>query len=125
MTTTAPTKPDFIRFFYKPFAVCGVIGLAAALIFGDGRDTLSFALGWFSIGLIVFLWDVMTLFMLKPRKTHWAWESLLALLRYVLLGGLFYAMISLFAVRWAWYIAGTAVFLPSLLIAAALFREES
>ncbi len=118
-------KIDFIKVFYRVFAVFGAAGLIAGFAFGGSGAALSYGLGWFSIGLIVFLWDVTLAYVVGPRKTHWAWESLLAMLRYVLLGGLFYAMISLFAVQWPWYIGGTATLLPGLLVSAAIYRGEA
>ncbi len=118
-------KTEFLYYFYRVFAICGAVGMPIGFLIGGADGLLSFILGLLSIALIVVLWHLTLHFTLKPRKTGWAWESLMVFLRYILLGGLFYAMISLFAVRWFWYLAGTTMILPGLLITTLLYDKET
>ena len=112
-------KADFLSLFYKVFAVCGLSGSLIAMAWGWSAG-FSFALGFGTMALIFFLWDLTLRHTLKPRKASWAAESMLVFFRYILLGGLFYVMISLFVVRWAFYLAGTTTMILSLLITAYL-----
>ena len=117
-------KTEFLPFFYRVFALCGVVGNLAVWLAAGGRAGLSFALGLITIALIFVSWDLSTLrFKTTAPQTHWALETLLIFIRYLLLGGLFYAMMALFVVRWDWYLAGTCILVPSLLISTFLFRE--
>ena len=112
-------KTEFLTLFYKVFAVCGLSGSLIAMAWGWSAG-YSFALGFGTMALIVFLWDLTLKHTLKPRKASWAAESMLVFLRYILLGGLFYVMISLFAMRWAFYLAGTTTLILGLLISVYL-----
>ncbi len=118
-------KPEFLALFYRIFLVCGALGVLTCGLLGSWEIALNFLLGFASIGLIIALWHVSLHFTLGPRKTSWAAESLMVFVRYILLGGLFYAMISLFAVRWAWYCAGTTMILPGLIITTLVYDRET
>ena len=122
-------KNDFLFFFYKVFAVCGGIGLLVAagvtLFSGRWRDPISYLLGFLSMGLIICLWHFTLGYTLKQEKTTWLWETFLVFIRYILLGGLFYAMISWFVVSWPWYLAGVTTILPGLVIATLTFDDPS
>ncbi len=118
-------KIEFLRFFYRVMLICGFVGLPVCFLFGGLSGGGSYGLGFFSIALIIGLWHLTLHYTLKPRKTHWIWESLLIFVRYALLGVLFYAMISLFVVSWLWYIAGTIIILPALLISTLLYDRET
>lgn len=114
----------FLHFFYKWFLLCGLAGTLVSLAVAGLAPGFSFGLGFLSMALILFLWDVTTLFTLKPKRTSWQWETFLVLVRYSLLGGLFYAMISLLSVRWLWYFAGTSMMVLGLIIAAVRFQRN-
>ena len=126
MNTTKKTqKTEFLTLFYRFFAGFGLGGILLCLLFGGGEIAFNFALGFGSIGLIIGLWHLSLHFTLGPRKTSWAAESLMVFARYVLLGGLFYAMISLFAVRWLWYCLGTTTILPGLIFTTLLHDRDA
>jgi len=114
-------KIDFLHHLYRVFALCGVTGLVVAAgfaLFDDKRHApLSYLLGFLSMALIIWLWDLTLGYTLKQGKTTWLWESFMVFIRYGLLGALFYAMISWFVVDWPWYLAGVTTFLPGLVIA--------
>ncbi len=114
----------FLRCFYRWFLLCGVTGTAISLLAAGPAPGGSFGLGFLSMALILFLWDLTTLFTLKPKRTSWQWETFLVLVRYSLLGCLFYAMISLLSVRWLWYFAGTTMMVLGLIIAAIRFPRD-
>ena len=118
-------KTEYLYYFYKITGLCGGVGLAIAWLIGSWSGALSYGLGFLSIAMIVGSWHLTLQVTLGPRKTSWLWESLLIFPRYILLGGLFYAMISLFAVRWAFYIAGTTTILPGLLISTLLHEKNA
>ena len=121
----APRESPFLMRFYKVFALCGGIGVVAVLAACGRAPAFSFALGVGSMALILLLWQFTLRFTLKPKHTSWQWETFLVFVRYGLLGGFFYAMISLLTVRWPWFIAGTATILPGLLITILVFDEPS
>ena len=118
-------KPEFLQLFYKIFAGFGFGFTLLILILGGWSRGLNFLLGFASIALIIILWHISLHYSLGPRKASWAMESLLVFMRYILLGGLFYAMISLFAVSWIWYCAGTTTILPGLLVATLMYDRQS
>jgi len=117
-------KPDFLQVFYRQFIYCGFAGSLLALIFAGVRPGYSIFLGFISIGIILFCWDRITARTLRPRQASLMWETLMVFLRYILLGGLFYAMIRLFVVSWGWYAAGVSTLLPALLLALLFFDED-
>jgi hypothetical protein len=116
-------QTPFLAFFYKVFLYCGAAGIMVSIV-GGSQACFSFALGFLSIAVILFAWDLTLRVTLKPRQTTWVKESLLVFLRYILLGALFYGMMRLFVVKWLWYFAGTTMILPGLLISTLLYREE-
>ncbi len=115
---------DFLRVFYRQFIYCGIAGPILALLLSGTMAAYSIALGSFSMGIILFCWDQITRRTVKAREASWLWETLMVFLRYILLGGLFYAMIRLFVVSWGWYAAGVASILPALLLASLLADED-
>lgn len=117
-----PATP-FLTYFYRVFLACGLIGTLLSLAAGIHACS-SFALGFASIAIILFAWDLTLRVTLKPRKTTWVKESLVVFLRYILLGLLFYGMMRLFVVKWLWFFAGTTMILPGLLISTLTFRDE-
>ncbi len=122
--TNQPEKTDFLKFFYKVFIICGVVGSILSCLFG-WVSGWSFAFGFGTIATILFLWHFTLRNTLKPRKTTAGWESLMIFVRYFLLGGLFYGMISLFVVNWPWYLAGTFTLLIGLLISTFLYDRKN
>jgi len=122
-TKNEPEDNRFLHFFYKTFIICGVVGSLLSLLFGWTAGG-SFAFGFLSIATILFLWHFTLRSSLRPRKTSAGWESLLIFVRYFLLGGLFYGMISLFVVNWPWYLAGTVTLLVGLLISTFLYDNK-
>lgn len=119
----ASDESAFLPFFYRNFIICGVAGTLLCFFFGVSAGG-SFGFGFFSIALILFLWHFTLQNTLKPRKTSAGWESLMVFVRYFLLGGLFYGIISLFVVNWAWYVAGTVTLVVSLLISTILYDKK-
>ena len=118
-------KTEYLFYFYKITCLCGCAGAVISWLIGRWSGVLSYALGFLSIAIIVGSWHLTLHLTLGPRKTSWLWESLLIFPRYILLGGLFYAMISLFVVRWPYYIAGTTTLLPGLLISTLLHERNA
>jgi hypothetical protein len=122
-------KPDFLFFFYKVFGICGLIGLTVCLVValftGLWRDPVSYLLGFLSMGFIIWLWHFTLGYTLKQERTTWLWETFLVFIRYILLGGLFYAMISWFVVSWPWYLAGVTTILPALVIATLSYDDPA
>ena len=124
MRQGAIEEQQFLRFFYKVFLICGAVGTLACLPLGTDRAG-SFAFGFGCIATILFLWHLAVDRLVKPRKTSSATQTLLVFIRYVLLGSVFYGIISLFAVQWAWFVAGTLTMLSGLLISTALFKRST
>ena len=124
MRQGAIEEHQFLMFFYKVFWVCGVVGSLACLAVGPPQAG-SFAFGFGSIATILFLWHLAVDRLVKPRKTSSATQTLLVFIRYVLLGSVFYGIISLFAVRWPWFVAGTLTLMTGLLISTALFKRST
>lgn len=117
-----PPKTEFLGYFYRQYLLWWLIGLPVSFVASGKEGILGFAMGAFSMAVIIGLWDLTLRATLKPRKTSAIWESLLVFIRYALLGGLFYAMISWFVLSWPWYFTGVTVILPSMLVSALLFR---
>ena len=117
-------KPtDFMGFLYASFAGFGIAGGIAAAIFSGGPGLAGYFLGLLIIGLVLYFWDRTLAKTLQKKKANWAWESLIIFLRYILIGGLFYAMISLFAVSWVWFAVGISTLLPSLVFYGGFFKR--
>ena len=118
-------KPtDFMGILYASFAGFGIAGGIAAAVFSGGPGLAGYFLGWLIIGLILYFWDRTLAKTLQKKKASWAFESLIIFLRYILIGGLFYAMISLFAVSWVWFAIGISTLLPSLVFTVVFSKEE-
>ena len=118
-------QTDCLGYFYRAFLVCGLVGMAASLLMGGQLAVLSFFLGFVSIGFVLYVWDRITAQIIKPRKVRLLFESFLFFLRFILIGGLFYAMIRLFAVSLPWYAAGMTMLLPAALFAGLAFDGDA
>jgi len=116
---------DFLNAVYKYTLIWTLLGLLPAFLLGSMQGLLGFFFGALSIFLILGGWDLTLRFTLGPRKTNAAWESLLVFLRYGLLGGLFYAIISWFAVSLAWFVTGASLLVPGMLTALFFYKEEA
>jgi len=119
MNQTNP-KNKFLKPFYRIYIGLGLTGWAVAAFFGLNAF-LSYFFGYFVLGFLFILWDWTIAMVLDPDHPSPALGYLLILLRYGLLGLLFYAMIALLAVNWVWFVIGSLVLLPSLLITALFF----
>lgn len=117
------SKDNFLTYFYKCMLAWGVLSMLMSLIFSGRLGVWSYFLGYFSISLILVLWDISLRMTLKAKKTNVLWETMLVFLRYGLLGGLFYAIMRWLSVSWPWYFAGVATILPALLTSALLHKE--
>ena len=123
----APVGHDagFLKAVYKCTLGWALAGLPLAGLLGGIPGITGFGFGALSIGIILGMWDLTLRFTLGPRQTNTAWESLLVFLRYGLLGGLFYAIISWFAVSLAWFVTGATVLIPGMLTALLTHKEEA
>lgn len=121
--TKTPQNASFLRSFYKVFLAFSAVGFTVAIFFG-WRAVLSYFFGNFLLGFLVVLWDWTLALVLDPNHPSPTLGYLLILLRYGLLGGLFYAMIALFVVNWTWFTVGSLTLLPSLLITAFFFDHR-
>ena len=101
--------------FYKVYGVIAIVTFPFGFFWG-WRSAVSFLLGVITMLIIVYMWDLTLRFTLSGRKTTGLRESLFAYLHYILLGVWFYGIISLFVVTWAWFVGGTVIILPGLLI---------
>lgn len=117
-------SPDFLSAVYKCTGIWALIGVFPSYLFSGWPGLGGFFFGVVSITVIIGMWDLTLRFTLKARKTNAAKESLLVFLRYGLLGGLFYAIISWFAVSLAWFVTGASVLLPGMLTALFVHKEE-
>lgn len=121
--THPPQTPDFLKNFYKVYFCIGLLGQLVSLGFG-WQAFYSYFLGLFILGFLFFLWDWTTALVLNPDRPSPTLGYLLILLRYGLLGGLFYAIIALFVVNWVWFAIGSIILLPSLLVTAIFFDHR-
>ena len=118
------TKPiEFLPAFYRCLLVAGAIFLPVSFL-GGWRGVASFATGFGMMALLFFTWDVSTLLVLNPERPSKALGIMFISLRYVLIGLFFYAMMRLFVPDWAWFLAGTMLLFPSLLVAALTTRSR-
>lgn len=122
MTNPSQT-PDFLKRLYKVYLGLGLLGCGVAVFFGL-QAFYSYFFGYLLLGILLFLWDWTTLLVLHPERPSPGLGYLLILLRYGLLGGLFYAIIALLVVNWAWFAVGNLTLLPSLLITAFFFDHR-
>ena len=120
---TPPQTPSFLKAFYKVYLVLGMAGWLTSIAFG-WQAFYSYFFGYFLLGFLLVLWDWTTLLVLNPERPSPTLGYLLILLRYGLLGGLFYAMMALFVVSWLWFAIGSIILLPSLLITAIFFDHR-
>lgn len=118
-----PEDSAFLKSLYKVMIALGCLGFGVSFFFG-GRAALSYFLGFFILGFLLFLWDWTIALALNPKRPSPTLGYLLIFLRYGLLGSLFYAMMALFVVNWVWFAIGSAVLLPSLLITAIFFDHR-
>ncbi len=107
----------YIRKLYRIMLVLAALGSPWPFLFDSATAGISFLCGASFIALVVFLWDLSLGLALHPKRPNPVVGGLLVFLHYGLLGGVFYAMISLFDVSWAWFSTGTVVLVPSLLLA--------
>lgn len=120
-----PTPKDdgFLHYFYRIFVYVGLGVVALGLIAGGIKGAKGTALGFASMGFVLWLWHRMTALIIRPRKARVSLEATLFLFRYALLAGLFYAMIRLFAVSPAWFALGMTTLVFAVSTAAALYKD--
>ncbi|CAM2067840.1 hypothetical protein SCOR_20845 [Sulfidibacter corallicola] len=107
----------FLRWFYRLMLLSGILGLMPCALFASASGLPSFAFGVLFVLLMVGLWDFTLFLSLNPQRPSPSLGSMLIFLHYGLLGGAFYAMISMFDVSWEWFSVGTSLLIPSLLLA--------
>lgn len=107
----------YIRRLYRVMLVLAALGSPWPFLMRGSAAGISYVCGASFIALVVFLWDLSLGLALHPKRPNPVVGGLLVFLHYGLLGGVFYAMISLFDVSWAWFSTGTVVLVPSLLLA--------
>ncbi|CAM2008406.1 hypothetical protein APED_17230 [Acanthopleuribacter pedis] len=114
----------YIRALYRCMLGLTLLGTPWPFLFWDWIAGASFICGAAFITLIVFLWDLSLGLALHPKRPNPVLGGLLVFLHYGLLGGVFYAMISLFDVSWAWFSTGTVVLVPGLLLALSVASSK-
>lgn len=115
----------YLRKLYRIMLVLAVLGGPWPFLLEGSTAGISFFCGASFIALVVLLWDLSLGLALHPKRPNPVVGGLLVFLHYGLLGGVFYAMISLFDVSWAWFSTGTVVLVPSLLLALFLASPKA
>lgn len=115
----AMAKSDFLSTFYRAFLLLTIAGFVLAAGWADGFGLISYLCGAGFMGFIFGGWDLLSRFFAHPDHPNPGLAFFSTLLHLGLLGGLFYLMISAFAVSWPWFVVGTLTLLPSLIFAAA------
>ena len=124
MMVPVDSTKEFMRLLYRisfgTLFVAALVGLIAA----GWHAAVSLIFGFLPMVFDVWLWDRVTLRIIKPRKVGVAFESILLMLRFGLLAGAFYAMIRLFVVNLPSFVAGFTLVLFCLVAAALLHKDD-
>ena len=106
---------NLLRSTYKLMALLGLIGAITTFAIAGLAAGLSFLSGAIILFIITFSWDASTGLIFDENDPQPKLGTLFIFLRYALLGLVIYSMMALFVIKWAWFIAGTLVFVLSLL----------
>lgn len=114
----------FMRCFYRNTSVFGLPWLLIALAGGGWWAMISAGIGLGLVLLVMLMWQINLVYMVRPGDTSALGHTAFNLFRYGLLGGIIYAIIRLLPVQWLWFIWGTAMLLPALIVTTIMIQKN-